>query len=307
MNDLQKYSHELHRLARKNFPRRSIITNFPNEIWSVDLMDVSNISQDNDNIKFLLVIIDVFSRFAYVIKLKSKKAKDVLDAFKTLSVLPNNICSDDGNEFFNKDLKSYLKQHHVNLYSTHSGLKSVFAERFIRTLKEKLYRYFTEHNTNYYLNVLDDLVNEYNNTKHSSIRAKPIEVLSGEVKPYIKPIDRIGVSQFKVGDYVRISKFKKTFEKGYTPQWSKEVFKVIEVDNSRNPIMYGLEDSMGEKIEGRFYADELQKTNLKDFSVVEKIIGEKTVKGKKMYLVKYDGYSDKFNEYLTKEQLDRIT
>jgi hypothetical protein len=85
------------------------------------------------------------------------------------------------------------------------------------------------------------------------------------------------------------------------------VFKVIEVDNSRNPIMYGLEDLMGEKIEGRFYADELQKTNLKDFSVVEKIIGEKTIKGKKTCLVKYDGHPDKFNDYVSQEQLNRIT
>jgi len=200
-----------------------------------------------------------------------------------------------------------MKAHNVTLYSTHSGLKSVFAERFIRTLRQKMYRYFTEHNTDYYLDVLDGMVDEYNNTVHSSIKQKPIDVKSGKVKPFVKDRETIERPKFKIGDFVRISRVKNTFEKGYTVRWSKEVFKVSEVNESSNPIMYGLEDLQGEKIEGRFYEYEMQKTKLKDFSVVEKVLQEKRVKGKKMYLVHYDGYSDKFDEWISEEQLRNIT
>jgi len=132
-------------------------------------------------------------------------------------------------------------------------------------------------------------------------------VYEGRAKPYVKPITgMIESSKYKVGDYVRVSKFKKLFEKGYTPKWSMEVFKVIGVDNSVSPILYALEDLDGEEVTGKFYEQEMQKTDLKDFSVVEKILQEKKVKGKMMYLVKYSGYPEKFNSWLTAEQLERF-
>src|SRR3569833_2110272 len=109
-SDLVEYSKELHRPARKNFERRSVSTFHPDDIWAADLLDVSNISEDNDGVKFLLVVVDVYSRYAIVIKLKSKKAVDVLNTFKTFEMLPSNIWVDEGNEFFNKELKAYLKK-----------------------------------------------------------------------------------------------------------------------------------------------------------------------------------------------------
>ena len=99
-SDFVEYSKELHKPARKHFERRSVQAFGNNDIWAADLLDVSNISEDNDGVKFLLVVDDVYSRYATVIKLKSKKAVDVLNAFKTFDVLPANIWVDEGNEFF---------------------------------------------------------------------------------------------------------------------------------------------------------------------------------------------------------------
>ena len=308
MSDLTQYSNEIHKQARKKFPRRQVNTFEPNELWSVDLVDMSNIKEDNDNVTFLLNIIDVYSRYAYSFPLKSKKAIEILRVFKSLKILPKYIWCDMGSEFFNKDFKAFCKSKDITLYHTYSGMKSVYVERFNRTLKEMMYKYFTEHNTDYYLDVLDDFINTYNNTIHSRTKIKPIDVYFNDKKPQSKMKTFNDIQpKFKVGDYVRISRVKGTFEKGYTARWSKEVFEVEKVGKSNYPFMYSLQDLQGDEIVGKFYEQEIQSTNLKDFAVVEKIIKTKTEKGKKLYYVKYDGYDDKFNEWLTQQQLDRIS
>jgi hypothetical protein len=298
---------EIHRQARKHFPRRQVDSFEPNEIWSVDLVDMSNISEDNDDIKFLLNIVDLYSRYAYSFPLKSKKAMAILDAFKSLKELPKNIWVDQGSEFYNRDFKKFCKDNNINLYHTYSGLKSVYVERFNRTLKEMMYKYFTEHNTDYYLDVLDDFIKTYNNTVHSRIKVKPVDAYTGRKKPnsVLKLYNKVP-PKYKVGDYVRISRVKKTFEIGYTARWSKEVFEISKIDSSSYPYMSDLKDLKDESITGKFYEYEMQPTQLKDFAVVEKILQTKTVKGKKMYLVKYDGYDNKFNEWLNQSQLDKI-
>jgi len=310
MTDAKQYAKELHKPVKTVFERRRVNTYFPNDIWSVDLVDMSNIKEDNDNITFLLNIVDIYSRYAYSIPLKSKSATSVLNAFKTLKVFPSNIWADEGKEFFNKDFEKFCKEKKINLYHTYSNLKSVYVERFNRTLKEIMYKYFTEHNTDYYVDVLDEFIEEYNNKIHSSIKQKPIDVYLHDKKPVIKvnkiEYDKTYQSPFNVGDYVRISKFKKTFEKGYTARWSKEVFKIASVDTSQKPYLYELEDLLGEEIEGKFYSEELQKTDLKDFAIIEKIIEKKKVKGKWKYLVKWDGYSDKFNAWIDEKQVEDL-
>lgn len=306
MNDITTYANEIHKPVRNKFQRRSVNTFAPNDIWAIDLADVSNIKEDNDNVTFLLNIVDIYSRYAYSFPLKSKKPIDVLNAVKSIGVTPKNIWSDQGTEFYNKEFKKFCKDKEINLYHTYSNLKSVFVERFNRTLKEMMYKYFTEHNTDEYLDVLDDFVKTYNNTKHSRTKQKPIDVyLHGKI-PYNKPNIIQGESKYKVGDYVRISKFKKTFEKGYTARWSKEVFQITDVDINQYPAMYTISDLQDEPIEGKFYEEELQPTDLKDFALIDKILQKKKIKGKQMYYVKYDGYDDKFNEWIDGKQLELL-
>ena len=310
MSDLKQYALEIHKPAIKKFARRKVNVFFVNELWCADLLDVSNISQDNYNIKFLLNIIDVYSRYVFCFPLKSKKSSEIVNAFKSLKELPHNLWVDEGSEFYNKDFKKFCSQNDINMYHTYSGIKSSFVERFNRTIRQMMYIYFTEHNTDYYLDVLDKMIKSYNNKIHSSIKQKPVDVYNYKTLPYTKYIptkDDIPIKpKFKVNDYVRISKVKQTFEKGYTARWSKEVFKIVSIDDSQYPYMYKLEDLNGEDVKGKFYEEELQKTDLKDFSVIEKIIRKKKVNGKYEYLVKWDGYPEKFNSWITEEKLERI-
>ena len=131
------------------------------------------------------------------------------------------------------------------MYSTFNEGKSVIAERFIRTLKNKLYKHMTASGKNVYYNVLDNIVNEYNNTKHSTTKMKLIDV-RGNKRVYIDEHNKKD-SRFKVGDRVRISKFKNIFAKGYTPNWNREIF-IINKINDIVPYMYNLKDLNGEEI-----------------------------------------------------------
>ena len=145
------------------------------------------------------------------------------------------------------------------MYSTYNEGKSVVAERFIRTLKNKLYKHMTATGKNVYYDALDDIVNEDSNTKHNTIKIKPIDV--GDNKRVYIDEHNEKDSRFKVGDRVRISKFKNTFAKGYTPNWSTEIF-IINKINDTVPYTYNLKNLNNEEIIGSFYDRELQKTKL---------------------------------------------
>ena len=151
------------------------------------------------------------------------------------------------------------------MHSIHNEGKSVVAERFIRTLKTKIYKYMTSISKNVYIDKLDDIVNEYNNTYHRTIKMKPVDIKDNTYINFEKEVndkDR----KFKVGDYVRISKYKNIFAKGYTPNWSEEVFVIKKVKNTV-PWTYVINDLNGEEIIGTFYEKELQKTNQKEFRI----------------------------------------
>ena len=163
------------------------------------------------------------------------------------------------------------------MYSTNNEGKSVVVERFIRTLKNKIYKYMTSISKNVYIDKLDDIVNEYNNTYHTTIKMKPIDVKDNTYINIDKETND-NDPKFKVGDRVRISKYKNIFAKGYAPNWSEEVF-VIKKVKSTVPWTYVSNDLNGEEIMGTFYEKELQKRNQEEFRI-EKVIkrkGEKNI------------------------------
>ena len=212
---------------------------------------------------------------------------------------PEKLWTDKGKEFYNKDVKDLIE-----LYSTENEEKSSVVERWIRTIKEKMWKYFTDNNTYTYIDILPDLVEDYNNTKHSTIKMTPVEASKKEneltVWRNLYP-DRLKIHdlrpKFSVGDEVRISKKKKTFEKGYTTRWTEEIFTITRIQNT-NPITYRIADLKGEEIDGTFYEPELQKTSQQVFRI-EKVIE----KGKNKSLVKWKGYSDKFNSWVDNKDL----
>ena len=254
---------ELHKPVIKKFNKRKIYSQFKDNIWGVDLADMQSLSKKNKSIKYLSCAIDLFSKYAFVIPLKDKKGISIVNAFnkviKQFNRKPNKIWVDQGGEFYDHNFKKWLPDNDFIMYSTYNEGKSVVAERFIRTLKNKLYKHMTATGKNVYYDVLDDVVNEYNNTKHNTIKMKPKDIRDNK-RVYIDEHNEKD-SRFTVGDRVRISKFKNIFAKGYTPNWSKEIF-IVDKINDTVPYTYNLKDLNGEEIIGSLYDKELQKTIL---------------------------------------------
>ena len=225
---------------------------------------MQSLSRKNKGIKYLLCVIDLYSKYAFVILLKDKKGISIFNEFdkiiKQYNRKPNKIWVDQGGEFYNNIFKKWLSDNDIIMYSTYNEGKSVVAERFIRTLKSKLYKHMTAIGKNVYY-VLDDVVNKYNDTKHSTIKMKPIDVRDCNNKRVYIDEHNEKRSRFKVSDRVRISKFKNIFAKGYTPNWSKEIF-IVDKINDTVPYTCNLKDFNYEEIIGSFYDQELQKIKL---------------------------------------------
>ena len=170
------------------------------------------------------------------------------------------------------------------------------AERSIRTLKNKIYKHMTAISKNAYVDVLDGIVNKYNNTVHRTIKMKPIDVTNDSFAEYNEESNKKD-PKFKIGDHVRISKYKNIFAKGYAPNWSEEVFVINKINNTV-PWTYAISDLNGEEITGRLYEKELQKTIQKEFRI-EKILRKK---GNKLY-VKWKGYDHYFNSWINKKDI----
>ena len=185
----------------RKFNKRKIYSQFKDNIWGVDLADMQSLSRKNKGIKYLLCAIDLYSKCAFVIPLKDKKGISIVNAFdkiiKQSNRKPNKIWVDQGGEFYNNVFEKWLSDDDINMYSTYNEGKSVVAERFIRTLKNKLYKHMTATGKNVYYNVLDDVVNKYNNTKHSTIKMKPIDVRDNNKTVYIDEHNE-NDSKFKV-------------------------------------------------------------------------------------------------------------
>ena len=179
-------------------------------------------------------------------------------------------------------------KHDIAMYSTQNEGKSVFAEKFIRKLKNKTYRYMTSILKNVYIDKLDDIVNEYNNTYHRTIEMKSIDVKNNTYINIGKEVNDKD-PKFKVGDHVRVSKYKNIFAKGYTPNLFAEIFVIKEIKNTI-PWTYVINDLNGEEIIGTHYEKELQKTIRKEFRIGK--VNKK--KGNKLY-VKWKGYDNSFN------------
>ena len=234
---------------------------------------MQSLSKYNKGIRFLLCVIDIFSKYAWVVPLKDKKGISIVKAFQSIlkqsnskrrvedtsaqHVKPNKIWVDKGSEFYNAYFKKWLRDNDIVMYSTHNEGKSVLAERFIRTLKSKIYKYMTSISKNVYIDKLDDIVDEYNNTYHTTIKMKPIDVKDNTYINTSKEINNKD-PKFKVGDYVRISKYKNIFAKGYMPNWSEEVFVIKKIKNTIR-WTYVINDLNGEEIIGTFYEKRIAK------------------------------------------------
>ena len=212
-------------------------------------------SKFNKGFRFLLCVIDIFSKYAWVIPLKDKKGISIVNAFQKIlddsKRKPIKISVDKGSEFYNNIFKKWLQDNDIVMYSTNNEGKSVIAEKFIRTLKNKIFKYMTSISKNVYIDKLDDIVKDYNSTYHTSIKMKPVDVKDNTYIDFKKEVNDKN-PKFEVGDHVRISKYKYIFTKWYMPNWSEEMFIIKKIKNTV-PWTYVINDLNAEEIISTFY------------------------------------------------------
>jgi transposase InsO family protein len=307
-------TYTLHRQVRKHFPRNKTYAGFVDRQWQADLADMQKLSTHNDNYRYILTCVDVLSRFAWAIPVKSKQSKDMRIAMKTLlrqskPRVPERLQTDKGTEFFNREVSSFLRSKKIHHFASESDTKAAIVERFNRTLKTRIWSHFTSKNTKTYINVLNDIVHAYNHTVHRSHGMKPADVTEKDGtaalawrRLYYFPAKPARRETLPVGSDVRIAKYKGNFEKGYQGNWSKESFKVSDVGKHPRKI-YKLVDALGEPIKGSFYREEAQPITQNTLHVEEVIKRRRNGQGRIEHLVKWQGLPTKFNTWLSTEKL----
>ena len=304
-----------HCCARKRFPRRRVLVFSTGDLFQVDLMDFQSLASSNSGYRFVLVAIDVFSKFAWAVTLKRKTAEEVLRGLRIIvkDMSPRKIQCDRGLEFFNRRIETWLKSRKIEMYATYNyDMKACVVERFIRTFKSRLYRYFTQKSTDTYIRVLPDIIQSYNHSFHRSIKMTPVEARKPRNESSV--YDNLyrsrcndhhaSSSNLTINDAVRVSRYPSPFLKSYTKNFSTEYFFIDSVERTR-PVVYRLRDLAGVKIKGTFYQEELKKISVDPNALfeIEAVLAEEGTK----VLVKYLGWPSKFNEWLPKKQVKRIT
>ncbi len=306
-------TYSLHRDRRHRFRRNPTIVGGIDRQWQADLADVHALAKYNDNIRYILTVIDCFSKYAWAVPVRSKNAKDMTNAFKDLfrqsrQRVPLKLHTDKGKEFFKKNVKDYLASMKVHLFASDSDMKAAMVERFNRTLKAKMWRYFTSRNTRRFIDVLPNLLQAYNHSWHRTIGMRPADVKrKHETQLWLRMYGSHQTVMARKSkeplSVVRMTKKKGDFEKGYAPNWTEEQFQVThEVPAERR--VYKVKDLAGEHISGCFYKEELQNVDNSEYKyLVESIIGHRGTAKNRESLVKWKGWPHKFNTWLPDKDL----
>lgn len=316
---MKQNTYTLHKPRVKNFNRSKYIVKNINEQFQADLVDMQKFANTNQGYKYILTVIDLFSKFSFAVPLKSKSSKEVLEAFKQIfqKRKPFKIQTDKGKEFLNKDVSSFFKNNDVHFFtSQNETIKCSLVERFNRTLKSKMWKYFTANGTTKWINILDEIVDSYNNSVHRTIKMKPVDVSEENEKVVFKNI--YGFNSLRellkssskpvklnVDDSVRIPYTLKNFEKSYYPLWQDQVFKVHKIQKYFPRKTIKVKDQQGNILPKRFNLQEIQKIK-EDFYRIEKILKTRKRKGKIEYFVKWLGYPDSYNSWEPSENLKKL-
>ena len=304
---MEDLSEELNKSVINKFERKKIIVNHIDEIHSCDLVDMQKYSKVNRGYKHIFTNIDIFSKYAWSFSLKTKTIKDIKPCFEKIlkQRKPKYIWSVQESSFFSKEMLKFFEDNNVKIYYTYLNLKAVVIERFNRSLRELMMKEFVKNNNTVWYNILQKLINFYNNRYHNTIKDKPININKSNEK-YIKgTIYTYNVTnkkpKYKINDLVRISfKRRQLFDKPTgNIKWSEELFKIYKINKS-NVITYKLNDMNDEIIKSIFYEKELQLSkNITAEYIIEKI--SKT-KGNNIF-VKWRGHSNNFNSWVNKSDI----
>lgn len=309
-------AYTLHRPTRRKFPRLHYNVTNIDDLWEADLIELRNLKSYNDGYSYLLAIVDVLSKYAWVEPLRDKTASCVIKAFQRVlsrGRAPVYLQTDKGKEFVARPVQKFLEENDIRFrVARNPDIKAAVVERFNRTLKERMWRYFTHKNTKRYIDVLQNIVTAYNHTLHSSIGMQPAVVTRENARIARENIARRRITQrkrkvkYRVGDLVRVSRTKATFEKGYEAGWSEEIFRIHRVLEWRKPHVYELSDLTGEVIDGIFYEQELarvEKNLQQEEFIVDHVIKSRGRGNNKEVLVSWRGYPSKFDTWIPASNL----
>ncbi|XP_041372620.1 uncharacterized protein LOC121385896 [Gigantopelta aegis] len=285
--------------VRRKFPSNTYVVEGLDSHWQSDLMDMVSLAKYNDGVRYLMVIIDLFSRYLWVLPLKSKTGND----------------SGSGSEYKNHKVKAFLKSHGITQLFALNETKASYAERVIKTIKMRLYRYMLNNCTYKYTDVLEKVIYSYSHTKHRMLGQTPTSVNQtneGEIRLsqyLIKPKKAIHKKKFifNIGDKVRVSHLRGTFDREYQEKWSGEIFTIEKRYWSQGKDLYKLKDWGGDVIEGTFYAAELQKVteNPDQLYRIQDIVKRRTRNKQKEVLVKWLHWPKKYNSWIQEADVVR--
>lgn len=297
----------------------------PRQLLQADIvyMQHKSLIPHNDGYKYILVIIDTFTRYLWTFPLKTLKCAEVLKAFKLFfknnaNIQIENIQVDKGSEFKCNEFKNFLLDKNVNIYSTHTDRKAAIAERVNLSLQQLIYKKLTSQISFRWIDYLNQAVNIYNNRKHKFLKITPKEaenkenfnfVLQKHIDYYgknLSKIKKIKKINLKINDFVRLNKLQNKFVRGYKEYNTTEIFKIYKIDNKLPRTRYFLKDMLNEPIIGTFFSEELVKVKYPFYFIIEDVLDEKIEHEKKFYLIKWLGYSEKFNTWIPEKNLKNI-
>ncbi|KAL3117762.1 hypothetical protein niasHT_004891 [Heterodera trifolii] len=297
--DVQNYlatqrTYTLHRQAKRRYRRLPTLAPGLHTEWQADLAIFDRLAKQNRGYKYLLVCIDTLSRQVFVEPVKTKTSTNMIIAFgrifKRSKYIPWKVLTDQGKEFTARAVQQFFRTNDVEHFCmlTSPQFHAGMAERANRSIKERLYRYFTERNTYKWIDVVQDIVRAINHSPNSTIGMCPADVNFKNAEALRQKLHNAAENvvrrqpRYRVGDRVRIEKYKHVFKKGYLPRFTNELFTVAEVHPERSPVVYRLRDDHNEIISGWFYANDLCKT-LEDkqqkMYEIEKILKKKRQNG----------------------------
>jgi hypothetical protein len=304
----RKIVEEIHKQARRHFPRRKIVVKSIRDLYQCDLIDMTPYVRDNNNYKYILIVIDCFTKMVYAESMKTKRGSETAEAMRKILVRagkPRLVQSDLGTEFYSPEFRKLMNEFKIGHYSTYSVIKASMAERVIRTIKGRLFKEFSFLGSYRWTDILQRVINSYNNTRHRTIGMKPNEVNKNNEQYLLRtvyatktPKRQRFAKKFEEGQHVRISRYRHVFAKSYHPGWTTEIFKIRKVQQTK-PDSYLLEDMTGKPIEGAFYAQELQRTTLVNDYLIEKVLRKR---GDELY-VKWLGFGDEHNSWISKNDV----
>ena len=293
-------------------------------MFGSDTAYFQRISEHNDDFKYVCVFVDYFTRYAYTFPMKTLTGVEMRSVLEKLFEIdkPERLHTDSGTEYKNRPVQAFLRESSVKHIVTGSDNKSAISEAFIKRLKLNLYRYMFYKNSYRWVDALSDFTRLYNEREHSALRMSPEEARSTE--PYVvwrnqhmkppkrrtKPTRPKTTSPFSfiLGDSVKIATEKTRFTREWQEKFGNETFKIVSRKVVDGVPMYLLEDGTGDKIKGFFYEPEITKVIVPKDKVykIEKIVKTRTRRGKKEHLVKFQGFPNKYNEWIAAENVEKI-